>query len=747
MLQLFLLFVVTSQTIGNEVAGPGAAEPTTTPAWYGEGVRPTDPRTPEEERAGFHVPEGFAVELVACEPEIAKPLNMAFDAQGRLWVTCTVEYPYPAPSDRKPRDFIRVLEDQNGDGRADRFTTFADELNIPMGLLPYGDGVITFSIPNLYHLHDRDGDGVCDQREKILGPFDTTRDTHGMINALQRGEDGWIYACHGFNNQSRVTAKDGSVIEMHSGNTFRFRPDGQRVEHETHGQVNPFGMTIDLWGNRFTADCHSKPITQLLRGGYYSSFGRPDDGLGFVPSMMEHLHGSTAISGIAIYAASQYPEAYREQIYSGNVMTSRINRNQLVRHGATYHAKELSDFLTSDDPWFRPVDIQLGPDGALYVADFYNKIIGHYEVPLEHPGRDRQRGRIWRIVYRGNQGNAVASEAIEAGEGSDLEREIRELGHENSTRSRLALRRLADRTDAPSLQALTGHLSNQEPKIRLGSMWALWQRNALHRNQLDRLLQDMSPLVRTHAIRLSRQWNSVDDVMRAQWVEALADEEPLVAREAVEALGAAGTANEVIPLLKRLQQVPSEDSILRQAIRIALRDLFQVPHVTDRLSVDGLYRAVATPETLASILLGVKQPVAGTWLIPYLRQVPDLNAARVYVQHTAKSVRGDDVAVFVDLLREKSTDWEAARSTFVTLLQSGSSADVMNAPQVRAWGNSFISNGSLTSRDNCSSNRSDVLRGQVSQANRGRYRDAKRKMLQMTINTTLALCSQRNTQE
>src|SRR5690606_31467744 len=141
---------------------------------------------------------------------------------------------------------------------------------------------------------------------------------------------------------------------------------------------------------------------------WYPSFGKPHDGLGFAPEMIEHLHGSTGIAGIAYYAADQFPEPYRETMFIGNPVTGKINHDRLQQFGSTYKAIELPDFLTCDDPWFRPVDICLAPDGSLYVADFYNRIIGHYEVPLEHPGRDRERGRIWRIVYRGTGDTPVA---------------------------------------------------------------------------------------------------------------------------------------------------------------------------------------------------------------------------------------------------------------------------------------------------------------------------------------------------
>lgn len=412
----------------------GASEPTTAGEVYGQGVRETAWQAAADELSGFHLPPGFEIELFAAEPQISKPMNMAWDARGRLWVSSTREYPYPAATDAQPRDTIQILEDTDGDGRADKSTTFADGLNIPIGLLPVADGVICFSIPNLWLLRDSDGDDRVDERIKLLGPFDTTRDTHGMINSLHRGDDGWIYACHGFNNQSQVSARDGSSVKLTSGNTFRFKADGSRVEHFTHGQVNPFGMTCDQWGNWYTADCHSKPLTALIPGGYYPSFGRPHDGLGFAPEMMKHLHGSTAICGLLYYQAQHFPAAFRQRFYSGNVMTSRINCNALQWQGATATAEELPDFLTSDDPWFRPVDLQLGPDGRLYVADFYNKIIGHYEVPLEHPERDRDSGRIWRISYRGSEPHLPPTD-LAINQGALLE----ELSCDNESRRKLAI--------------------------------------------------------------------------------------------------------------------------------------------------------------------------------------------------------------------------------------------------------------------------------------------------------------------
>src|SRR5262249_14199501 len=144
--------------------------------------------------------------------------------------------------------------------------------------------------------------------------------------------------CHGFSNTSTIKAADGSSITMQSGNTYRMKADGSHVEQWTWGQVNPFGLCFDPLGNLYSADCHSRPAMQLLRGGYYSSFGKPHDGLGFAPEMMTHDHGSTAICGIVYYAADRFPKEWHDNLFIGNVVTNRINRDTLEKHGSTYKA-------------------------------------------------------------------------------------------------------------------------------------------------------------------------------------------------------------------------------------------------------------------------------------------------------------------------------------------------------------------------------------------------------------------------
>lgn len=378
-------------------------------------IRETEPLTPEQEQKALKVPAGFEIQLFASEPMINKPINLAYDKRGRLWVSSTMEYPYPAKKERwadargtrvrDSRDAIKILEDTDGDGVADKVIDFADGLNVPTGVLPWHkpehkDGCVAWSIPNIWYFADTTGDGRCDHREVLFGPLGWEKDTHGMLSSFRLGPDGWIYATHGFNNTSHFKARDGSTLDLNSGNVFRFQPDGSRVEIWSRGQVNPFGLCFDRRGNLYSADCHSSPIYQLLRGAFYPSFGKPHDGIGFGPAMIQHTHGSTGICGIVYFDRGVWGTKWNDHILIGNPVTSRVNRDRIEFVGSTPVAVEQPDFVTSDDPWFRPVDLCLGGDGALYVADFYNRIIGHYEVPLDHPGRDRKRGRIWRIVKK-----------------------------------------------------------------------------------------------------------------------------------------------------------------------------------------------------------------------------------------------------------------------------------------------------------------------------------------------------------
>ncbi|MBI3853329.1 MAG: hypothetical protein HY298_24035 [Verrucomicrobia bacterium] len=538
----------------NSAANVRGADP------FAENIRSTPAQTPEQERASFRVPSGFDIQLFAAEPQILKPMNMAFDAKGRLWVTVTREYPHPVPPGKYGRDEIRILEDTDGDGRgrADKVTTFIDGLNIPIGHFPYQDGVIAWSIPNLWCFQDTDGDGKADKREVLYGPLGWDRDTHGRNSSFVRGYDGWLYATHGFNNNTTVRGRDGREISMNSGNTYRFRPDGSRIEQNTWGQVNPFGLVLDSLGNLYAADCHSEPVYQLLRGGYYPSFGKPDDGLGFAPSMIFHQHGSTAISGIVFYEGDEWPEEYRNNVFTGNVMTSRVNRDAVSFSGSTPKANHKLDFISTDDPWFRPVNLQLGPDGALYIADFYNRIIGHYEVPLDHPGRDRTSGRIWRLVYKGDNAKPKTQNPSLP---DDLNGLISEIGSPNLTRRMLAMNQLTDRIGQAAVTPVKKLFRDKQSSAfqKIHCLWVLHRLNQLDPKTLPEAAKEKDRSARIHAMRVLSQTADWTSGLRELALKALNDVDAGLQRAAADALGQHPTFENIKPLLTLRHQVSPAD--------------------------------------------------------------------------------------------------------------------------------------------------------------------------------------------
>ncbi len=614
---------------------------------FREFIRLSDPLTPQEEQKSFSVPPGFEVQLVASEPEIQKPLNMAFDIRGRLWVTDSSEYPYPVKDGKPGKDTIKVLEDTDCDGHYDKVTTFAEGLNIPIGLYPYKNGVIAFSIPDISFYEDTDGDNKADRVTKLFGPMGFERDTHGMNNSFRRGFDGWLYANHGFNNQTRVSGSDGHTIEMQSGNTYRMRLDGSRIEHFTHGQVNPFGSTFDEQGNLFTADCHSKPIYQILRGGYYPSFGKPHDGLGFVKPMMEHLHGSTAIAGLAVVSGDQFPAEYQGNFLSGNVMTSRLNRNTPVYHGSTIIAQEEPDFLSTTDPWFRPVDVQLGPDGAIYVADFYNKIIGHYEVPLDHPGRDRHRGRIWRIVATGREFPPYDYTQL------SLQQLIAQLGSDNLTTRMLITDYLTDQFGDEVIVPLHNTVIYAcQPSIRAHAMWILFRRNALEDELLNWALCNSDDLVRIHAARILAEKKEWSESQHYLAVRAVSDANAFVQRAAAEGLGLHPDLDNLQPLFTLKTKVPTNDHHLEYVVRRALMLQLRESHLLARLDWESL--EPRQRQLLAELSLAVPTEQAALYLLRYLREesaaLDDLPA---YFRHIVRYLPAEKLPALIHLARTK----------------------------------------------------------------------------------------------
>ncbi len=577
--------------------------------FFSENIRPTDPRTPEEERKGFILPPGFEVQLFASEPDIDKPINMTFDAKGRMWVTQSFEYPFPNIA-KRGTDKLTIVEDTDGDGKADRFTTVSDTLNIPIGILPLQDGALSFSVPNLYRLTDENGDGKPESSRLMLGPFGY-RDTHGMVSNFMRGYDGWVYACHGFTNFSRFSGSDKDSITLVSGNTFRFRLDGSRVEQMTFGQVNPFGLVFDIYGYVYSTDSHSSPLYQLIRGGDYPHFGKISV-MGFAPDMKSLENEATALCGITQYADTKFPEDFQGNFFIGDVVNSRVHRYSATWNGSSPVGKSEVDFIKSEDPWFRPVNIKLGPDGALYVADFYNAIIGHYEVPLDHPKRDKQRGRIWRITYKGQDRDKPDLTV------ADLNKLIEALNGDNLPIRMMATDQITDRIGKTATDALIAEIRKPDlaPQKYIHLMWAVHRLDGLTDDLLKTAVLHKDSLVRLHALRILRE-RKADHKFYPLIMDAVQDKSPHVQRAALELLPAFPEVRSVETALGVMDKTdPGFDSHLFYTARLSIRNMLRVDELL-REVVDVKWKDKEL-DFLAAIMVDVPLPASASFLTNYM---------------------------------------------------------------------------------------------------------------------------------
>lgn len=631
---------------------------------FNEHIRTTAFRTPAEEKAGFRLPPGFEIELFASEPDIGKPINFAFDNKGRMWVSQSFEYPFAA-GPGKGKDRISILEDTDGDGKADKFTHFDDTLNIPIGILPVKDGAVAYSIPNVMRYTDADTDGKPESQQKLFGPFEY-KDTHGMVNNFADGYDGWIYGCHGFTNRSNVAGADGDTIRLISGNTIRFKKDGSRIEHHTHGRINPFGLAFDELGYLYSTDCHTSPLYQLIRGGDYTQWGK-EEGMGFAPDMKPMENEATALSGIAYYSDTHFPEAYRSNFYIGDVVASRVYRNSFHFEGSSPVGKKEADFILSEDPWFRPVDVKLGPDGAIYIADFYNSIIGHYEVPLDHPKRDRVSGRIWRVTYKGktnkpvDQATATVQELVTA------------LNADNIRNRMTAANELVERTGEAAITPVKEVLAKKNVTAReyIHSLWVLHRLDALSEDILKTAAIHTDSTIRVHAFRVMAEQKEVSTALYPLAAAALNDPNPHVQRAAVEVLGRYTTPEVVNALVTFRKKVPDYDSHMIYTIRLTLRNLLR--HEALMATVSARPRSNEEAAVLATVLVGVQTPASASLLYNYAAEndLPDDRETSRAFTHIARFIPHDQLNRVLETGREKGGKDKELNFTIYKAIQDG----------------------------------------------------------------------------
>jgi glucose/arabinose dehydrogenase/lysophospholipase L1-like esterase len=352
----------------------------------------------EEAIKKMTVHKGMKVNLFASEkefPELAKPVQMAFDPKGRLFVAVMPSYPHWKPKD-KMADKVLCLEDTNGDGKADKCTVFADGLHVPTGMEFWNGGLFVGGQPDLLFLKDTDGDGKADQRTRVLHGLDSA-DTHHALNSFTLGPGGGLYFQEGTFHHTQVETLYGPIRNANAG-VYRYEPRTNRFEvYVNYGFANPHGHVFDRWGQDFVTDGTTN------QNWFAAAFsGRLDHPQKHPPMKTFFQQRVRPVGGTEILSSEHFPPEFQGDYLAANVIGFQgILRYKIKEEGSGFVGEEAEPILSSSDPNFRPVDMEVGPDGALYFVDWQNPIIGHMQHNLRDPSRDTVHGRVYRVTYEG----------------------------------------------------------------------------------------------------------------------------------------------------------------------------------------------------------------------------------------------------------------------------------------------------------------------------------------------------------
>jgi putative heme-binding domain-containing protein len=350
------------------------------------------PVDPEIERATFKLPPGFEVNLFAADPLLAKPIQMNWDTQGRLWVATSETYPQVEPG-KPANDKVIILTDENHDGVADKTTIFADKLLIPTGVLPGDGGAYVANSTELLHLKDTDGDGKADQRKIVLSGFGT-EDTHHIIHTFRWSPRGTMFFAQSIYIHSHIETPYG-VKRLMAGGFWEYDPRTQKLGVFATGLVNAWGIAWDKQGNMFATDgAGNEGINFVFPGSVMTTAYEAERVVkGLNPGSPKHC-------GLEIVESEHFPVEWQGNMITCDFRAHRVCRFALSDDGSGFASKEMPEVIKSNHPAFRPIDVKIGPDGALYIADWYNPIIQHGEVDFRDPRRDKTHGRIWRVTCK-----------------------------------------------------------------------------------------------------------------------------------------------------------------------------------------------------------------------------------------------------------------------------------------------------------------------------------------------------------
>jgi putative heme-binding domain-containing protein len=349
---------------------------------------------PAEEQKTFRMADGLEINLFASEPMVRKPIQMAWDARGRLWVASSAIYPHIKPGQTQS-DQILILEDTDGDGKADKSTVFYEGLLIPTGIWPQDGGAYVANSTELLFMKDTDGDGKADQTTVLLSGFGT-EDTHHILHSIKGGPDGNLYFNQSVYIHSHIETPFGVRRLMGTG-IWQYQPRTGRLEVFSMGQVNPWGHIFDDWGQSFTTDgAFGEGINYAFPGATFRCL--PNQ----LPRILTGMNpGQPKQCGLTQISGTHFSAEWQGQLITCDFRGHRVNRFALTDSGSGYRSQQLPDLMSSTHGSFRPVDVNIGPDGAIYLADWFNPIIQHGEVDFRDPRRDQVHGRIWRVSMKG----------------------------------------------------------------------------------------------------------------------------------------------------------------------------------------------------------------------------------------------------------------------------------------------------------------------------------------------------------
>jgi putative heme-binding domain-containing protein len=490
---------------------------------------------PEVERKSFIVADGFEVNLFASDPLLAKPLEINFDPQGRLWVSSSEVYPQVKPGE-KANDKIIILEDTKGVGKADKVTVFAEGLLIPTGVEPGDGGVYVANSTEVLFLSASKPGGKADQQRVVLSGFGT-EDTHHILHTLRWGPDGNLYMNQSIYIHSHIETPHG-VRRLNAGGIWRFRPETMELDVFVRGFINPWGHQFDYWGQSFVTDgANGEGITHGVPGAYYPTAvgeGRVLHGLN--PGSPKHC-------ALEILSGRHLPEDWRGNLLTNDFRGHRVCRFVLKEDGSTYASQEKTELIKTNHAAFRPIDIKMGPDGAIYIADWYNPIIQHGEIDFRDPRRDHTHGRIWRVTAK-NRELVKRPELVKASP-----QELLEFLKAPEDWTRLNAKRVLKERGAlavqPALEAWLQKLDANDPQYEhnlLEGLWTYQSLNVVEPGLLNTLLRAKDYRVRAAATRVLSQWHQRISNAQELLAARVIDEHPRVRMEAIRALSGLQTA-------------------------------------------------------------------------------------------------------------------------------------------------------------------------------------------------------------